>query len=180
MDRFLPRYDFSEAHATTTCASPAAAIEAARRLTPGEVPLLVFLMAIRSVPALLRGRRLSARGTLLDGFAMAGFVPLHDKPDEIVFGGIGRFWRPTGGLRRVAPGAFGAFAEPGYAKAVFGFVAERRGDRTLVRTETRVLCTDARARRSFHRYWRVVHPGSAAIRVAWLRAIRRRAERDGG
>ena len=33
------------------------------------------------------------------------------------------------------------------------------------------------ARRSFRRYWRVIYPGSAAIRLAWLRAIRRRAER---
>jgi hypothetical protein len=28
------------------------------------------------------------------------------------------------------------------------------------------------------RYWRVIHPGSALIRIAWLRAIRRRAERQ--
>jgi hypothetical protein len=38
-----------------------------------------------------------------------------------------------------------------------------------------VLCTDAASRRRFRLYWRVIHPGSAAIRVAWLRAIRRRA-----
>ena len=39
-----------------------------------------------------------------------------------------------------------------------------------------VAGTDAAATRSFRRYWRLVYPGSAAIRLAWLRAIRQRAE----
>ena len=49
---------------------------------------------------------------------------------------------------------------------------------TLLTTETRIKGTDEEARRRFRRYWRVVMPGSALIRRAWLRAIRRRAERD--
>jgi hypothetical protein len=47
---------------------------------------------------------------------------------------------------------------------------------TLLTTETRIQATDDHARRSFRRYWLLIHPGSAAIRRAWLRAIRRRAE----
>ena len=47
---------------------------------------------------------------------------------------------------------------------------------TVLTTETRIKATDDPARRTFGRYWRVVIPGSAAIRRAWLRAIRRRAE----
>lgn len=41
------------------------------------------------------------------------------------------------------------------------------------------LMTLRAACRSFRRYWRLIYPGSAAIRMAWLRAIRRRAERAG-
>ena len=48
---------------------------------------------------------------------------------------------------------------------------------TLLTTETRIRGTDDSATRTFRRYWRVVMPGSAAIRRAWLRAIRKRAER---
>ena len=54
----------------------------------------------------------------------------------------------------------------------------RDGERTVVTTETRIATTDERARRRFARYWRLVHPGSALIRIDWLRAIRRRAERS--
>jgi hypothetical protein len=48
----------------------------------------------------------------------------------------------------------------------------------MITTETRVAATDDGARRSFKRYWRLIAPGSALIRVVWLRAIRRRAERQ--
>ena len=177
LDEFLPSYDFNEVHSVTTTAPPAAVMEAIRALTPLEVPVLVALMALRSGPGLLRRRRPSLRGPLLEGFRKAGFVELRAAPDELVFGGIGRFWRPSGGLRRVEPARFREFAEAGFAKAVFNFQVERSGVRTMLRTETRIAATDEHARRRFARYWRLIHPGSALIRMAWLRAIRRRAER---
>jgi hypothetical protein len=177
LDEFLPRYDVNEVHSIAIDAAPADVLDAIRGLTAQEVPLLVALMAVRSLPARLRGRRRRLRGPLLDGFRGAGFVALRETPGELVLGAVGRFWRPSGGLRRIEPADFREFAEPGWAKAAFNFEIERAGDRTRLRTETRVATTDERARRSFGRYWRVVHPGSALIRMAWLRAIRRRAER---
>jgi hypothetical protein len=51
---------------------------------------------------------------------------------------------------------------------------------TRLETETRVLATDANSYEGFARYWRVIGPGSAAIRRVWLRAIARRAERTLG
>jgi hypothetical protein len=178
LDEFLPRYDVHEVHSIDTSAAPAAVMEAIHRLTPLEVPVLVALMALRSVPALLSRRRIPVRGPLLDGFRRGGFVTLHETPNELVLGGIGRFWRPSGGLRRIEADDFRDFDQPGFAKAAFNFEIARADGRTLVRTETRVATTDQHARRSFGRYWRVVHPGSALIRIAWLRAIRRRAERN--
>ena len=175
LDEFLPRYDVHEVHSTAIAAPPEAVMDAIREVTPREVPLMVALMILRTGP---RARRLSGRHTILAGFERAGFVTLRDGPDGIVAGGVGRFWTPSGGLRRIDASEFGAFGEPGYAKGAFSFELEPRGGRTLLTTETRVLATDEPARRSFKRYWRLIHPGSAAIRVAWLRAIRRRAERS--
>jgi hypothetical protein len=57
-----------------------------------------------------------------------------------------------------------------------GFRAEAADGGTLLTTETRVLATDEAARRRFGRYWRVIRPGSGAIRRSWLRAAARRAE----
>jgi hypothetical protein len=178
LDDFLPDYDVNEVHSVSTSASPAAVMDAIHTLTPREVPMLVALMAVRSVPALLQRRRLSLRGPLLDGFRHGGFVDLSETPDELVIGGVGRFWQPSGGLRRIDAADFRDFAEPGFAKAAFNFQVDRAGGRTLVRTETRIATTDEHARRRFGRYWRLIYPGSALIRMDWLRAIRRRAERN--
>jgi hypothetical protein len=178
LDEFLPRYDFNEVHSTTTSASPAATMEAIRALTPTEVPVLVVLMALRSIPSVLRGRRPALRGRLLDGFARTGFVPLRETPDGLVFGVVGRFWKPAGEVLRIEPAEFEAFARPGVAKAAFELRLEPIGGRTRIVTETRIATPDEQSRRSFSRYWRVIQPGSALIRRDWLRAIRRRAERS--
>lgn len=41
---------------------------------------------------------------------------------------------------------------------------------TLLTTETRVHATDLSVQKKFASYWRVIYPGSALIRVMWLRA----------
>jgi hypothetical protein len=176
LDDFLPSYDVHEVHSTTIAARPQHVIEAIREVTAREVPLLVVLMTLRAGP---RARRLSGSRTILSQFERGGFVALRDAPEGVVYGAVGRFWTPAGGLRRLDAAEFVAFAEPGYAKAAFSFELEARGDSTRLTTETRVLATDESARRSFRRYWCLIHPGSAAIRIAWLRGIRRRAERAG-
>ena len=177
LDRFLPEFDVREHHSIAVDRPPDAVLTEVRRLTARDAPLFVVLMALRRGPALRRRRRRSPRRPLIDDFLHAGFVLLAERDDEIVLGILGRFWRPTGGLRRVRAEEFAGFAEPGWVKAAVNFQVAETGGRTLLSTETRVLATDVHARRSFRRYWRLVHPGSAAIRRAWLRAIKRRAER---
>ena len=46
-----------------------------------------------------------------------------------------------------------------------------RGSGTELSSETRVLSTDAETRRRFDRYWRLVRPGSSAIRWEVLTAV---------
>jgi hypothetical protein len=58
-------------------------------------------------------------------------------------------------------------------KAVIDF---RVGESSLS-TETRVHVADPAARRKFRRYWRVIRPFSGLIRILFLRAARRRAEK---
>jgi hypothetical protein len=178
LDTYLPHYDVREYHSLTIGAPPERVIAASRELRGSDSPLFVLLMGLRSLPSLLRGRRISPSRPLVGEFERAGFFALEERPDELVLGVVGRFWRLDGGVREIDPADFEAFAEPGWAKAAFNFHARSAGaGATLLTTETRVLCTDPASRRNFKRYWRLVHPGSAAIRIAWLRAIRRRATR---
>lgn len=59
------------------------------------------------------------------------------------------------------------------------FMEDAGGGWTRLTTETRVHATDLKSRRRFAAYWRTIYPGSALIRVMWLRAIKARAEKEG-
>lgn len=191
IDDFMPAYDRHEVHAIRVRATPEGIFGAIRTVTPGEIQLFSTLMWLRSLPARIAGRApippllageprsLPAR-PILELAARSGFLPLGEEADhELVIGSIGRFWRLWGSapLEIDGPREFLAFDRPDYAKAVLNFLAEEEGGGwTRVTTETRVLATDAGARRKFALYWLVIHPGSAAIRRAWLAAVKRRAE----
>jgi hypothetical protein len=177
IDRFVPRYDAIEHHEIGVAAPPDAAYEAVRALDLARSPLVLALLAARALPALMRGRAVPSHLTI-DDLVRAGFVTLAEEPgSELVLGLVGRFWRPTGALVRIEPHEFVAFDKPGYAKTAWNFAVVPHGDsRSVVLTETRVVCTDPRSRRSFARYWRVVGPFSALIRRRALRLVRQRAE----
>ena len=65
----------------------------------------------------------------------------------------------------------------GLALAAINFRLEDAANgETVLSTETRIYASDAWTRKKFGAYWRVIYPGSALIRVMWLRAIKRRAE----
>jgi hypothetical protein len=70
---------------------------------------------------------------------------LEDTRNELVLGAVGRFWRASGDMARIDPERFREFAEPGWAKGALNFRVEEVEGRTVLTTETRVLCTDAGA-----------------------------------
>ena len=146
------------------------------------MPLVVFLYALRSAPALLARKRGLPRekgrtqwGQMLES---GGFLALVDEEDEIVLGYAGQSWKLGGGSQAGVSSAedWKRFTAPGYVKAVMNFTAEPAEGGALLTTKTRVLATDDASRRRFARYWRVIRPGSALIRRSWLRAAARRAE----
>jgi hypothetical protein len=72
--------------------------------------------------------------------------------------------------------AFRGYAEPGRAKGAMSIRVDPMNDgRTLLSTETRVWCTDRRARLLFGFYWTLIRIPSGIIRDDMLGAIARRA-----
>ena len=132
LDEQLPEWHVRERHSVRIAVAPADALAAARAVTANEVPVLLVLMGLRSLPAAIARRsRRRVGAPLLDDFRRMGFAPLADSPEELAYGGVGRFWQPSGGLLRVPAGEFAGFAEPGYAKAGFDFRAEPDGHGAL-------------------------------------------------
>ncbi|HEY6731641.1 MAG TPA: hypothetical protein VI039_11530 [Solirubrobacterales bacterium] len=170
LDQALPSYDRRELHSRETAASPSALWEAIHDLRADEMTAMRVLMGLRTL-----GRRAGPGDlTVLEGFRRMGFRPVAERPQqELVVAGIGRFWTPSGGLRKVIDDEqFLHFQEPGYAKVAFNF----RIEDGKLSTETRIAATDAKARRRFGLYWLAIRPGSGLIRREWLRALDRRAQ----
>ena len=179
IDEFLPKYHFSEFHSTRIHAPPETVYAAVREVTAREIRLFRILAWIRSPhigkpPESILAP--PADDPVLDVALRSGFLLLGNAPpQEVVVGTIlGR--APYGG-HIPSPEGFKNFNLPGYAKAVMNFRVTPEADGWVaLTTETRVLGTDAHAKRAFGRYWRVIYPGSAIIRVMWLKAIKARAE----
>lgn len=164
IDRFLPRYDVSEHHATRVGASAERIYDVIRHGELATHPVVRALLFLRGM-----GRR--PRTTFsLELFLQEGFTLVaEDRPREIVLALEGPFWRAA---CKVRPPQFDQPVPSGSARAAWNFhVGEG-----VVSTETRVLCADD-ARAKFRLYWLFIRPFSGLIRRMMLRAIRREAER---
>jgi hypothetical protein len=178
IDDFLPRYDFVERHEVAVAATPRRVYSCARALDAGRLPLTAALLAVRAVPHLLTGAVRPSRRITIETLTAAGFVVLADvPPQEFVLGCVGRFWRPASGIVPIDSADFGSFAEPGCARAAWNFRIDRAPGGARLRTETRIECVDAPARRRFRLYWTIIGPFSGLIRREMLSMIRRDAER---
>jgi hypothetical protein len=180
IDEALPAFDDFERHEIEVGAAPARVYLAVRRLDLSASVPVRALFLVRGLPALLSRLPLPVRGLglSLDDLLASGFVLLAERPDvEIVLGLVGRFWTPTGGIRRVTPAEFASFAEPGYAKVAWSFAIEPlASERVRLTTETRIRCLDQASRRKFHLYWLFIRPFSGIVRREMLRAVKRAAE----
>ena len=178
IERYSSTFDVRSRHEIEIAAPADVTYRSTRALDVGRSLPVTALFAIRAIPHLVMGKARPTRLITLQTLLDAGFVILEEnEPKEFVMGAVGRFWRPDGGMVRVAPEEFRSFATPGFAKGVLAFAVEDLGDRrSLLATETRVACTDASARRKFLLYWRVIGPFSGLIRRLMLDQVKRRAE----
>lgn len=186
LDRVLADADFSERHRRSVRAPADRVWAAALAVTPREVRLLAPFMAVRSLPDARRRRQPGAstdQAPMLEVMEREGFVELHRDPTPVggrayaVYGAAGRFWSPAGNepVTLDGPGSFLAFDEPRMAKTAFSIEVLAHGGHSEVVTETRIVGTDAAARRAFGRYWLLIRGPSGLIRRSWLAAIDRRA-----
>ncbi|UYQ64834.1 hypothetical protein [Streptomyces peucetius] len=166
LDHHMPKWHFREHHWVAVEAPREEVLRAAREITWREAPVARFLLAFTR-------NRLRPDGRVLDDFAMGGDTVLALGDNEFLYGGIGSQAGPVTPEQPMHE-VFRDYAEPGCTKVGFNMLYH---DGKLA-TETRILATDERTRRSFGRYWAVIRVPSGVIRIAILAAIKRRV--DGG
>lgn len=189
IDQFAPRYDFVRTSHQLVDADPEATYRAVRDLDFTEVHGSVVDLSIwaRGIPERMRARRhgpprVPTRLTLGDLAAGSEWVILGEQPGiELVFGAVGRFWKPVIEWRTIEPRDFADFAEHGWGKIACSLSTIPYGrNRTLLTYDVRTILDDPRTWVSFRRYWRVIAPFVGAIERATLRTIASAAQQGGG
>ena len=138
IDRFLPRYDFAVTHASVFRAPPEVCYQAARGLDLLGDPVIRTLLGLRSLPQRVADRLGGNRAASVEGvptfglddMVRNGWILLGEKLGvEIVFGQIGRPWKPVGASSgpSVEKAGFAAFDEPGFAKIAFSLRVQPYG-----------------------------------------------------
>jgi hypothetical protein len=183
LDDFAPAYQFAESHTIRIAAPRERVFTAICDVTANEITLFRTLTWIRRFgrPGPQSILNPPPDEPLMAVATRAGFMKLAEVPDqEIVLGTLvvaPPGWRPNKD-KRPAPEDFKALHAPGFAIAAINFrVEDAAKGETVLTTETRVYAMDASTKRKFAAYWRTIYPGSALIRLMWLRAIRHRAEK---
>jgi hypothetical protein len=176
IDDFLPHYDVRERHRIRVRAPLGEVYSAVRELDLREARLSMLLFRLRGLSA---GKTVPSCFKL-DDFLKMRFILLGESVnEELLLGLVGRFWTPSGKLRRVSAEGFKGFNEPGYAKAAWNFFLSELPDKTVrLETETRVLCLDEGSRRRFRFYWLLVGTFSGLIRKEILQVVKQNAERS--
>jgi hypothetical protein len=182
IDELLPQYDFNEVHSVDIAAPADVVYEALFTFDLGKPLIVRALMGVRSILSFIKDKRISRDRkplTLADA-GRAGFTMLAtDPPREVVLGIQGQFWKLAPNTRCVTAAEFRAPIPADTARAAWNFSIEPIDPRrSVLRTETRILCGDAASRRRFGFYWTLIRPGSGIIRHAMLAAVKSEAMRN--
>jgi hypothetical protein len=183
LDKYLPKFDFTEVHTIKVKASPEVAYRAMQDTTMGEIHGFVkFLFNVRALPEKLAGRKENPLASpafpgnkpLLAQMLDSTFVKIEEQaPREIVFGlivpgSLGRVWKKSSGqILKISNAAeFIAFNNPAFLRVIANFTVANAQEPgyLVVRTESRTKGLSAKARKSFRPYWFIIRPWSGLIR----------------
>lgn len=176
IDQWLETFHYAERHSIEIRAQSSDAYRALKNIDLADSRLIRFLFALRGVS--LSAPDTGGMAALPMADFLARFTELAVRPGEgLVVGAVGRFWLPAGGIVALDADDFRTYQAPGVAKLAMSFSTEPGAPgRCRLITETRIWCTDTRARRRFRVYWYLIRPASGLIRREMLRLTKRRAE----
>ena len=192
LDKYLPKWDFTEVHTIRVKASPETTYRAFKELKLAEISGIVrLLLYLRGLPEKLVGRNsagMKADKPMLEQMEQGGFTMIQEEPPRecvfglIVPGKIGRVWNKSSGTVPPVTSAaeFIAFKDPGYLLVIANMLIKETDTSGIVTvyTESRTKELSPRAVKDFTPYWRVIRPFSGLIRILWLSGIKRRAEQE--
>jgi hypothetical protein len=178
LDRFMPEYEIVERHHVNVAAPADITFSTACAMDLQDSAIIRAIFKTRELLLCAKPQGDAfPRGLLAQTEAM-GWTVLAEIPGrEIVMGAITEPWKSIPVFRGVAPDQFASFHEPGHVKIAWTLRADPAGAaKSVFRTETRAICTDAESRTKFRRYWSFLSPGIILIRRLSLGPLKEAAE----
>ena len=180
LDAFIPAPDIDERHEAIVRAPANVVFDVAEHFDMMTIPLVRWIFNTRA--RVMRAEAphfVGSKGLIADMRGIGWGVLAHRSGHEWVMGAVAKPWQPGNVVfRAIEPDRYARFDEPGFVKIAWTIEAEPlEGGRSRLRTQTRVVATDAEARGLFRRYWRVFSVGIVLIRRLVVGEIRRQAER---
>ena len=165
LDKYMANFDFNEIHQTEINASPAEIYPLLKKIDFTQSWVIKLLFGLRKLPKEMKN---------LEGFIKVGFMLLEEKDDEeIVLAFLGN----KRGIHQISSAEFQDFNEKGHVLGAWNFSLSKLAEKkTLLTTETRVFCTDKKAKFLFSLYWFFIAPFSAWTRRIMLKLIKEEAE----
>jgi hypothetical protein len=179
LDTFMPAYEIVERHHIRVEAPAEITFETASEmdLERGAIVRTIF-RAREWIMGSRPGREELPRQFLAQMRAIGWGVLAEIPGREVVMGAATQPWLADVVFRPLPPGEFAAFREPGYVKIVWTMRADPiDAAKSVFRTETRAVATDAAARARFRLYWSLASPGIILIRWLLLGPVKADAER---
>jgi hypothetical protein len=179
LDAHLPAYDVVLTEHLVIDADTGTVFEAAKNfdfMTTRSL-LVTALMTARSVPSRVLGRPVVTPPELMlarDSGALPGWLIIGEVPGrEVVFGAVGKFWKPDIEWHDLAADQFATFEEPGWGKIACHLLVRPDGpDRSILSYECRTATTDPVSQAQMSRYWWLIRPFVAYVLRAVIRTIR--------
>lgn len=179
LNALLPGYEIVERHRISVEAPSSITFATACEIDLEDSRLARTIFRARerllgsAAPVQPRPRGILAQTKAL-GWSVLAEVPGH----EIVMGAVTQPWLADVVFRGLPLDDFLTFNDPDFVKIAWTIRADRVSASTSIfRTETRALACGPAARTKFRRYWSLVSPGIALIRLTLLNPVKREAER---
>lgn len=177
LEAFIPVFDVVDRHHVRVAAPPKLTMAAATRLDLDSSGLIRGIFKARACLMGAAAAQSSGPRGLLAQAKSFGWGILAESENEFVLGAATKPWEPNPKFQAIPSDEFLSFNEPGFVKIVWTIRVDPDGDsRSVLRTETRAVATDAEARRKFRLYWSFLSPGIIVIRRVMLPAIRNEAQ----
>lgn len=173
LERLVPEWDHHEVHHRWMPAPPERVWDAMWEIRVRDLTVATTLTRLRGGPRAWR-RDPAEYADVPVMEAMAPRLLVAERPQELVLVDVARYaaLHPVKhGRQQWEPQEFAGFAEPGWTKVGMNYRLQPRDGGTEVTTETRVVSTDPKTRRSFALYWTAVRVGSGMVRGDVLRAV---------